>query len=139
MAPLVHRHGTFGHVSWRLPLCKVLLSQGLIYLSCFTVSLMAIKSQLLRDRGLLASVIPTMLKACKSTSQIYYLPWNAYISWCEDVGWHLRSFSVYWILAFLQHGVDQKMALSIKVQISALAIFFIQHPSATYSLVSTFI
>lgn len=111
--------------------------------SCFTVADfngLAIESQVLRDRGLSGSVIPTMVKARKSTSsKIYHCTWKAYISWCESIGVHPRSFSVARILAFLQQGVEQKLALStIKGQVSALAVFF-QRPLATHSLVRTFI
>lgn len=110
---------------------------------CFTNSGfngLAIESQVLKDRGLSASVIPTVLRARKSTSRkIYHRTWKAYISLREAVGWHPPSYLVSRILVFLQRGVDQKLALStIKGQISALAIFF-QRSLAAHSLVLIYI
>lgn len=112
-----------------------LLSQGPI--SHPALPSLAFKSQVLRDWGLSVSVIPTMLKTLKSTfRRIYHRTWKAYIL-CKTVGWHPRS-CIFRILAFLQHGVDQKLALStIKGQISAPATFF-QGLLATHS-VRTFV
>lgn len=52
---------------------------------------------------------------------------------------HPHSIWVAWVLAFLQWGIDQNIALStIKGQVSALAVIF-QQPLAAHSLICNFI
>ena len=58
---------------------------------------------------------------------------------CEEMKWHPRTYVMSRILLFLQHGVDQALALStVKSQILALAVYF-QRPLAAHSLVRTFV
>ncbi|XP_077332562.1 uncharacterized protein LOC143974745 [Lithobates pipiens] len=73
-------------IPWRLPVWEDPLSQGPRIPPCFNG--IAVESQVLRDRGLMTSVISTMLRACKSTSRkIYHRSWKAYIFVCfEAVG-----------------------------------------------------
>lgn len=55
---------------------------------------------------------------------VYHCTWKAYVVLCRALGVHPRSFSGSPVLAFLQWGVDQKLALSTKGQVSALLSFF---------------
>lgn len=68
-------------------------------------------------------MVTTLINARKPASRaIYYRIWRAYISWCEAKRWHPRKYVIGRILAFLQLGVEMKLA--IKGQISALSVFF---------------
>ena len=101
---------------------------------------MAVETQVLKDRGLSGPVISTMLRARKATSRkIYHRTWKAYISMCEELGCHPRTYVMSRILLFLQRGVDQALALgTVKSQVSALAVYF-RWFLAAQSLVRTFI
>lgn len=50
----------------------------------------------------------------------YHRTWNSYFAWCEARGFHPHTYVLGRILAVLQSGVDQGLALrTIKGQVSA--------------------
>lgn len=85
-------------------------------------------------------MISTLLKARKSTfREDFSLHLGGLYCLMRSPGVPSSLFSVAKVLAFLQRGVDQKLALSmIKAQVSALVTFF-QRPLAMHSLVRSFI
>lgn len=66
------------------------------------------EAQVLRDKGLSESEIPTVLKARKSTScKVYHLTWKPYFTWCEERKFHPMKWSVEKILTFYnQSGIS---------------------------------
>lgn len=101
---------------------------------------MAIETRVLKDRGIMGSVLSSLINARKSVSRaIYYRVWKSYIYWCEERKWNPCRHTIGRVLAFLQAGLDLKLALgTIKGQILALSFFF-QRPIASHSLVRTFV
>lgn len=101
---------------------------------------MAVEAEVLRSRGFSASVVRTMIQARKPQSRrIYYRTWKAFIVWCEQRSFHPLRCSTPKILAFLQSGMDQGLALSsLKGQISALSVLF-QRTLASRPPVKTFL
>lgn len=124
---------------WRLPLWEDFLSHASLPL-CFTISgldSMAIEARFLVT-GFLGPVIPTMLKACKSTSlRIYRHTWKAYISLCKSLAVYPSSLSMAWILAFLEWGSAQLVLSTIKGRFMIYAVYFC-HPLTTHSFPSIF-
>ncbi|XP_063775737.1 uncharacterized protein LOC134911483 [Pseudophryne corroboree] len=101
---------------------------------------MAVERRILAEKGIPDEVIPTLIKARKVvTSKHYHRIWRKYVAWCEARRAPTEEFQLGRFLHFLQSGVSLGLKLgSIKVQISALSIFF-QKELAALPEVQTFV
>lgn len=63
-------------------------------------------------RSIYDSIIPTFLGERKSSSRrIHHHMWKAYFAWCKDKTLSPREYSLTCILAFVQSGLDDHLAL----------------------------
>ncbi|XP_026535084.1 uncharacterized protein LOC113419749 [Notechis scutatus] len=88
-----------------------------------SVSRLEVERERLRNEGLSAQVINTILAARRpSTTRIYNATWNIFCKWCHKSSINPLSPSIAQILAFLQDGLDRGLSPNtLRRQVAALS------------------
>lgn len=103
-------------------------------LSCFSIAAfngMNVETEVLKDRGISESAIPTLINVRKATSHWIF-------GWCKTRHPSPWEYSMSCVIAFLQPGLDQYLTLStLKEKVSTFSNQF-QEPLASNSLVKNY-